>query len=115
MTEKIRSDELIPAGAGRIRELEVENENLKRENKTLKAQRPAAKRFITTSMIEAPPMTSPKKNLMISTTIPKPHPIGGNPPMLQTHGLNLPEPDAAEILDRVKRDRAADTKKETTK
>jgi hypothetical protein len=114
MTEKIKSDELIPAGAGRIRELEVENENLKRENKTLKAQRPAPKRFITTSMIEAPPMVSPGKNIMVSTTIQKPHPIGAR--MLQTHGLNLPEPDAAEILDRVKKDRAADvTKKEKTK
>jgi hypothetical protein len=111
MTEKIKSDELIPAGAGRIAELKAENERLRREL----ARRPAAKRFITTSNVTAAPTISGRPNTMISTTHPRPQPIGGNPPMLQTHGLNLPEPDAAEILARVKKNRAADVQRKETK
>ena len=99
--EKKEPDELTQAKA-RIAELE-------RENKALQGK----KKMLTTSMITAPPMTTPRKNIMISTTIRKPGPIGDKSPMLQTHGLNLPEPDAAKILDRVKKARAADAKKET--
>lgn len=95
--KKIKADELSA--------LEVENERLRREL----AKRPIVKRTISTSTIEAPPTISSRPNIMISTTHPQPRPIGNR--MLQTHGLALPAPDAAGILARVKRDRAADVQK----
>jgi len=110
--EKIKADEVAPPGTTRIAELERENEKLRRENRALLGK----KKMLTTSTITAPAMASPRPSIMISTTIRKPHPIGGKPPMLQTHGLPKPksaEDLTSEILTRVKGDRiSVVTKKE---
>lgn len=105
--EKKETSEVAPAGAARIAELEREIEKLRRENRALLGK----KKMLTTSMVTAEPTVATRPNRMISTTQPKPHGFGGG--LLQTHGLKLPEPDAAEILARVKGDRiSVVTKKE---
>lgn len=101
-----------PGDAARIAELERENEKLRRENRALLGK----KKMLTTSTITAPPMASPRPNIVISTTQKRPHVLGGKPPMLQIHGLPKPksaEELTSEILARVKGDRiSVVTKKE---
>ena len=100
MTEEKKEPSELDKAKARIAQLE-------RENRALLGK----KKMLSTSTITVPPMGQPRPSILISTTIRKPHPIGGKPPMLQTHGLpppQSPEEATGEILARVKRHREVD-------